>query len=315
MLNTAAAPEAPEAAESAEAPEAAEAPDAPAAPGRPTVSDGLPVLSRSALDFMSTLSRRLGAMSTAPSDIEALIPLLDAVDATPGAAELRARSYELLGATPGSLVVDIGCGAGRAVAELTDHGVRAVGIDLSEQMVAAARHRRPDCDVRLGSAYELPFQDGEVSGYRAEKVFHDVADPTRAMAEARRILAPGGRIVLLGQDWDTIIIESGHPQLTRTIVHTRADLVEVPRAARAYRSTLLDAGFHDVQVEAHMGVFAGPSRRALQPMLAGLAEAARKAGAISEVEAGAWLTDQRERAETDRTFIAIPIFVAAATAP
>ncbi|MBO2453507.1 methyltransferase domain-containing protein [Actinomadura barringtoniae] len=254
-------------------------------------------------------------MSTAPSDIEALIPLLDAVDATPGAAELRARSYELLGAAPGSLVVDIGCGAGCAVAELTDLGVRAVGIDLSEQMVAVARHRRPDCDVRLESTYELPFQDGEVSGYRAEKVFHNLADPTRAMSEARRVLVSGGRIVLLAQDWDTVIIDSSHPQLTRTIVHARADQIEVPRAARAYRNTLLDAGFQNIHVEAQMGIFAGPSGHILQPMLAGLADATHKAGAITEAEADAWLNDQRERAQTDRTFIAIPIFIASATAP
>jgi SAM-dependent methyltransferase len=212
-------------------------------------------------------------------------------------------------------VVDVGCGAGRAVAELTDRGVRAVGVDLDERMVAVARQRRPDCDVRLGSAYELPFDDGEVSGYRAEKVFHDVADPARAMAEARRVLAPGGRIVLLGQDWDTVVIDSDHPQLTRTIVHVRADLVAVPRAARAYRNTLLEAGFQDVHIEAHVGIFAGPSGQIIQPMLAGLAEAAREAGAVTDAEADAWLTDQRARAATDRAFIAIPLFVAAATAP
>ncbi|WP_347568411.1 hypothetical protein [Streptomyces sp. 891-h] len=58
-----------------------------------------------------------------------LVTLLDAVDALPGAAELRSRSYELLATKPGTAVVDVGCGAGRAVAELAERGATAIGID------------------------------------------------------------------------------------------------------------------------------------------------------------------------------------------
>src|SRR5262245_4787107 len=100
-----------------------------------------------------------------------LLTRLDAIDAAPGAAELRARSYELLAPAPGP-VVDVGCGGGRVVAELTDRGIPAVGVDPSEEMLAAARARRPDLDFRVGTADSLPFADGECTGYRADKVFH-----------------------------------------------------------------------------------------------------------------------------------------------
>ncbi|MFG1998166.1 methyltransferase domain-containing protein [Spirillospora sp. NPDC048911] len=243
-------------------------------------------------------------------EIDALIPLLDAVDAIPGAAELRARSYDLLASAPGALVVDVGCGAGRAVTELTDRGARAVGIDLSDQMIAVARHRRPDGDFRVGSAYELPFRDGEANGYRAEKVFHDLDDQARAISEARRVLAPGGRIVLIGQDWDTFVIESDDPHLTRTIVHARADLVSNPRAARGHRNLLLDAGFENVEVEVLTGM---PDGATAVAMLTGIAEASFSAGAITRAQADAWLAEQRERAATDRAFLAVPLFVASAT--
>lgn len=244
--------------------------------------------------------------------VQALIPQLDAVEGSPGAAALRARSYELLRPARGALVVDVGCGAGRAVAELADQGVRATGIDVSDQMIALARERWPSGEFRVGDAYALPLRDGEAAGYRADKVVHVLADPGRALAEARRVLAPGGRIVLCGQDWDTIVIDSGDEELTRTIVRKRADLVASPRAARQYRNLLLDAGFRDVTAEVHTGVFTDAS---FLPVLTRLAETCREHGAISSAQAGAWISGQRERARSGRLFAAVPIFMAAATRP
>ncbi|MBO0804826.1 MAG: methyltransferase domain-containing protein [Nocardiopsaceae bacterium] len=244
--------------------------------------------------------------------IKDLIPQLDAIDEDPGTARLRARSYELLRVTRGALAVDVGCGAGRAVAELADRGVRALGVDVSDQMIALARERWPHGEFRIGDAYSLPLGEGEAEGYRADKVIHVLAEPGRALAEARRVLTPGGRIVLCGQDWDTVVIDSSDPGLTRTIVRERADLVASPRAARQYRNLLMDAGFRDVEVEVHTGVFTGAS---FLPVLIRLAETCREHGAISHMRADAWIADQRERAEADRLFAAVPIFMAAATSP
>ncbi|WP_329620640.1 methyltransferase domain-containing protein [Streptomyces sp. NBC_01255] len=243
---------------------------------------------------------------------DGLIARLDAADRLPGAHELRSLSYDMIGAGPGESVVDVGCGAGRAVRELSERGVRAVGVDPSEQMIAVARGRWPEEDFRIAGAYELPLTDGSVDGYRADKVFHELAEPERALAEARRVLTPGGRIVLIGQDWDTIVIDSDDPALTRTLVHARADLTTAPRAARRYRSLLLDAGFDDVAVEVHTGVFTGP---AMLPVLLGLAEAARSTGLVTHEQADTWMTEQRTRAETDRLFLALPMFMTTATAP
>jgi ubiquinone/menaquinone biosynthesis C-methylase UbiE len=244
-----------------------------------------------------------------PDDVEALIPLLDAVDSTPGAAELRSRSYELLDLASATAVVDVGCGAGRAVAEIAERSVRMVGVDVSEPMIAVARRRWPGRDFRLGSAYALPLGEGEVAGYRADKVFHELDDPERALVEARRVLAVGGRIVLIGQDWDSFVIDSDDAALTRTIVHARADLTANPRAARRYRNLLLDTGFRDVTVEAHTAVFTDTM---MLPMLTGFADAACSTGAITRDRADTWITEQTERAAAGRLFLAIPLFVASA---
>ena len=247
---------------------------------------------------------------TAYTDTDTLIRLLDAAETMPAAARLRARSYQVLRLPPGATVVDVGCGTARAVAELAEHGAHAIGVDLDPAMLAAARRRFPDIDVRAADATQLPLDDGQAHGYRADKVYHVLPDPHAALAEARRVLAPGGRIALLGQDWDTLVVDCDQPELTRRIVHARADTMPHPRIARAYRNLLLDAGFHDVDVEVHTAVFTDAT---MLPMLVGHASAAHQAGAITVEEADNWISEQTRRAQDNRLLIAIPMFLAAAT--
>lgn len=229
--------------------------------------------------------------------MSSLLAVLDAVEAQPVAVELRARSYELLGDLIGRTVVDAGCGSGRAVAELAERGARAVGVDLDPEMIAVARERWPAGEFHVGDACELPLETGSASYYRADKVLHMLDDPARAVAEARRVLAPGGRAVLLGQDWDTIAIDSDEPETTRRLVHAKADSFPSPRVARRYRNLLLDAGFTDPVVEVHTGVFTDDTA---------LAQLHR----IADEES--WLAEQAERARTNRIFVALPMFLVAA---
>ncbi|MER7080328.1 Methyltransferase domain-containing protein [Saccharopolyspora kobensis] len=239
---------------------------------------------------------------------ENLIEILDRFDSLPGSVRLRERSYQLLPAD--GLVADIGCGTGRAVGELRERGVAAIGLDVDRDMLATARERLPGVDFRLADAGALPFADGELAGYRAERVFHAIADPAAALAEARRVLAPGGRIVLLGQDWEGILIDSDDVATTRAAVRARLRTVAQPHVARQYRNLLLDSGFRDVTVEVHTGFF---TDGIVLPMLLGLAGAAR--GVLADARVESWIAEQRRRAEADRLSCAIPIFLAAATNP
>ncbi|MGW5424108.1 methyltransferase domain-containing protein [Streptomyces sp. NPDC003943] len=251
-------------------------------------------------------------MSTTPAAVPPLLALLDRFDALPSARRLRARTYDLLAVRPRARVLDVGCGAGRAVAELAERGVRAEGADIDPEAVALARARHPRLVFHQAGATGLPYPDGSLDGYRAEKVYHELDDPARAAAEAHRVLAPGGRVVLAGQDWDTVVLDSDAPELTRRLVHARADRVPQPRVARHHRALLLDAGFTDVTVEVRTAVFTGPE---MLPLVAGLADSATAAGTVDPAEAREWLAEQRHRAGTDRFFLALPVFLAAATRP
>jgi ubiquinone/menaquinone biosynthesis C-methylase UbiE len=239
---------------------------------------------------MSTLRPIMTGMSS-------LFAVLDAFDAQPVAVELRTRSYELLGDLPGRTMVDAGCGGGRAVAELAELGAHAVGVDHDPEMIAMARERWKTGEFHVGDACELPLETGSVLGYRADKVLHALDDPARAVAAARRVLAPGGRVVLLGQDWDTIAIDSDEPETTRRLVHTKADTLPSPRVARRYRNLLLDAGFTDPVVEVHTGVFTDETALAVLHR-------------ITDEES--WLAEQAARVRANRIFVAIPMFLVAA---
>ena len=244
------------------------------------------------------------------TDSATLIRTLDVAESMPGAVALRERGYELLGLKPDATVIDVGCGTGRAVAELAERGARAIGVDLDPAMLTAARQRFPGADIRAADATTLPLADGEAQGFRADKVLHILPEPDAALAEARRVLAPGGRIVLVGQDWDTLVVDSGLGELTRRIITARADTIPHPRIARAYRNLLLDSGFTDVTLEVHTAIFTDASTRLL---LANHATAVRDTGAITAAEAEQWIVEQDRRAATGRLMLAVPMFLAAGT--
>ena len=241
-----------------------------------------------------------------------LIRLLDHADEHPGAADLRTASFDLLRLQKDSVAVDVGCGSGRAAAEMASRAARVLAFDADEHMVQVARERWPDLDVRRGYSEDLPLTDGSVTAYRADKVLHEMARPERAISEARRVLAPGGRIVLIGQDWDGILIDADDPAVARAIVHARADLVKSPRAARQFRNLMLDAGFAEVEVEGRLGTFTDETMLA---MVLGMARAAADAGGVGQDEAARFVQDQRGRARTGRFFVAMPLLIGSATRP
>lgn len=241
-----------------------------------------------------------------------LTAVLDIVDARPDGLALRRRTYELLGARQGFTVADIGCGPGTAAAELAQLGAVSSGVDSDPAMLATARARWPGIPFTHADALQLPYADGALDGYRAEKLYHMLPDPPAAVAEARRVLAPGGRACLVGQDWDAVAIDAAEPALTRALVHARADGMPSPHAARAYRALLRDAGFLDVRCEAHTLLFTDATAL---PMTEKLAAVGVAAGAVSESEGARWAEDQHRRAADGRLFMAVPVFVVVATSP
>jgi SAM-dependent methyltransferase len=91
-------------------------------------------------------------------------------------------------------VLDIGCGTGRFLAQLTEIA-RAWGVDRSPEMLEVARSRVRATGLKLGAAEELPFKDEWFERATMWLVAH-LLDRPRAFAEARRVLEPSGRFAI-----------------------------------------------------------------------------------------------------------------------
>ncbi|MBV9254864.1 MAG: class I SAM-dependent methyltransferase [Actinobacteria bacterium] len=105
---------------------------------------------------------------------------------------------ELIGTDPGAPVADVGCGPGRVASFLVSRGVRAVGIDASPAMVAAARAAHPGIAFEVGRLDALPLGTASVAGAVCwYSIIHTPADRLAdAYAELRRVLEPNGCLLL-----------------------------------------------------------------------------------------------------------------------
>jgi ubiquinone/menaquinone biosynthesis C-methylase UbiE len=97
-------------------------------------------------------------------------------------------------------LLDIGCGAGRMLELLAPHADSAVGIDLSAAMLGVARARLEQAgarnvQLRQGDIYALPVEPGSADLAVVHQVLHYLDNPARALREAARALAPGGRLI------------------------------------------------------------------------------------------------------------------------
>ncbi|MFB9469678.1 methyltransferase domain-containing protein [Nonomuraea salmonea] len=110
----------------------------------------------------------------------------------------RPAMLDLAGDVAGRRILDAGCGSGPLFAALRDRGAIMTGFDASAKMLELARQRLGD-DVPLHLAdlsSPLPFPDAAFDDVVASLVLHYLEDWTAPLAELRRVLVPGGRLLV-----------------------------------------------------------------------------------------------------------------------
>lgn len=145
-------------------------------------------------------------------------------------------------------LLDVACGSGLALELAAVRGATVAGIDASSRLVALARDRLPGADIRVGDMAALPWDDGS---FDIVTSFRGLWATTReAMAEARRVLRPGGRIAVTS--WGHVKASPGLWALspftlaTHEKVRAQADMKSLGRPGIG-EETLAKAGFVDVR--------------------------------------------------------------------
>ncbi len=99
-------------------------------------------------------------------------------------------------------LLDVGCGRGQILKLLATRANRAVGVDIDSDATRLARTELmlaglPNCSLRSGDMYRLPFADAEFDTIILDDVTADAKHPVRVLKEARRVLKPRGRLIVL----------------------------------------------------------------------------------------------------------------------
>ncbi|MBY0422693.1 MAG: metalloregulator ArsR/SmtB family transcription factor [Parvularculaceae bacterium] len=115
--------------------------------------------------------------------------------------EIEKRMLSVVRGEPAGLFVDLGTGTGRMLELFADVYAQGIGFDLSREMLAVARANLEKAgvahaQVRLGDLFATPLDSASADVVCVHQVLHFLADPGAAVAEAARLLKPGGRLLI-----------------------------------------------------------------------------------------------------------------------
>ena len=248
--------------------------------------------------------------------------LLETLD-DPRFGNLRATMLDELHLLPGGIVLEAGCGPGilldrlheRVTAEGSIHG-----LDLNPHFIAVAERRAEllraeNSTFSTGDCHDLPYRNDMFDAVVAEKLLMHVAPLGSVVAEFRRVLVPGGRLVVTDYDPFTIMAAGPDPAVTARVMASAAKVYASPFAARETARICRETGMEVETVRGYLQVFEDPDI----PTVAGVpAVWSDHASAGRQVEPGTarrWLSLVDLAAREGRFMIAIPYVITVATRP
>lgn len=246
---------------------------------------------------------------------------LDGMRADPFWASVKAESIALLDLHVGENCLDVGCGTGDDVltaARSVGPRGRAVGVDVSNDMVSEARRRAAQSGLAVefqrADASQLPFANATFDACRAERILQHLDNPRLAVAEIARVTRPSGRLVFVEPDYATLSVEGADPELTREIVRVRCAHFRAGRVGSQLPQMCKRLGLLQTQVQLRIlatSNFGHGERGRVQKY----AESAVQWGALSKDDARRWLAQLEVAATAGRYRHALAVFVVRTVVP
>src|SRR5882757_409053 len=199
--------------------------------------------------------------SEAPSGFDTIvgrpqyyIDFLDERMTTQDETIVKQNIIRLLDLHDGLAVIDVGSGTGADIieaAKLVAPTGRAVGFDLSADMIAEARVRAAELGAAVefveGDSQVLPFPDATFDRCRTERMLIHVADPVAAVREMVRVTRPGGIVVASDIDGGTMFLNSSNKSLATALAMATTDALADGWMGRRLQRYLFAAGLVDVR--------------------------------------------------------------------
>ena len=189
-------------------------------------------------------------------------------------------------------VLEIGCGNGASTGLLLEHlePARCVGIDPAAGLIDRARQThgaRPCLSFAVADALATGQPDASFDAVVAHTVFSHLADPEGALAEAFRVLRPGGRLAVFDGDYatNTVALFDGDP-LQAAMTMAQRNLIHDPYIMRRLAGLARQAGFTVREIEAHGYVQTEAPDYLLSLIARGTSAAARSGECGADLAAG-----------------------------
>lgn len=233
----------------------------------------------------------------------------------------KRRTFDLLDLRPGLRVLDIGSGLGQDVLEmarLVGPNGEAVGVDLSQTMIDEARTRSPGADLSVsfhqGDAHELPFVDGSFDRCHADRTFQHLPEPKRALAEMIRVTKPGGWLLIVDPDHETLVIDTPYKDITRRFLAFRSDGLAQGDIAHRLYGLFREAGLVDVAVEGMVNVSTDYETAKMFRYVEGM-RTSQEYGVVTQEEADRWIAYLEEAGRQGRFFSSYTHFITTGRKP
>ena len=237
----------------------------------------------------------IGKFAQPDSSPTYFIDFLDFLDRQEDIRNLRAKAASRMNLAAGQRALDLGCGIGGAtfpLAEITGPAGLAAGVDISMAMVEAATKRvgrRPGVEFKVGEACAIPYPGDFFDSARCERVFLYLPDRLGAIQEMKRVVKPGGRIVLMDTELDTTAVYSKKLALTRKMTSIVASDHAEPKLGAGFAGTGAASGLERLKTE--ILAISAPHEFFLKVMAGSLADAVEK-GVVPAAEVEEWLEEQ-----------------------